>query len=186
MASKLNRFILVSLFWIISSTSIAFAQEGMSVNAGWGYFPYSSEFMHIGHPYGPDDSKISSPGSLFCGLDFVRKSWLTSSVLMDVGYVKNDLYTGDSIQHYTYTMLSFMHMWRFTYLIQENWSLYSSAGIGLTLGIKKRYGQHLKWLPIIQLVPIGVSYGKKYYVFGETGIGISLVGVRLGVGYRFD
>ena len=40
-------------------------------------------------------------------------------------------------------------------------------------------------VPDIQLNPIGVEFGRRFFGMAEMGVGVNYFGGRLGIGYRF-
>ena len=191
MTLRLHNKKIIMLYVLFLCPFISSAQNEQAVGVGWGYAPVANAiFWPSGYPDGPEYRwRISSPGSLSVQFDVVRKSWLTSSFILDAAYL-NAVYDGPKITNiYDRTIVSALHMWKFSYLNRESWQLYSSAGIGIMWGSNRHRGVEgadLKVLPAFQLVPVGVRYGRRYCVFAETEIGMSQLGLRLGVCYRFN
>lgn len=79
-------------------------------------------------------------------------------------------------------IFTFLPQLRFSYLNREYVKLYSSIGVGYTVGTFR--GSSAGWLAA-QIVPIGVTAGKKVFGFFETGAGTVFLGCRVGVGFRF-
>ena len=77
--------------------------------------------------------------------------------------------------------LSIMPTLRGKYLVKDKFSLYSSVGIGVSVG----YFEEWNIWPTFQLVPLGVTFGDKVYGFAECGAGLLYIGGSAGIGYRF-
>lgn len=62
--------------------------------------------------------------------------------------------------------------------------VYSAAGIGFGLypGFKKTEGAFVEG----EIIPIGLEIGRRWYGFGEIGVGTLFMGGQFGVGYRFS
>lgn len=66
---------------------------------------------------------------------------------------------------------------RFTYLNSKWVRLYSSLGIGAAyVG---------GFAPTFEVVPFGLTVGRKFFFFAEGGIGMEYWGANAGIGYRF-
>ena len=72
---------------------------------------------------------------------------------------------------------------RLNYMNRPKCKLYGSleAGIFLTLG----NGSGSPVVPDVQLNPIGVEFGRRFFGMVELGIGMNYTGVRGGIGFRF-
>lgn len=185
MTSGLFKRLLAAVVSLALSITYSYAVEGESVLFGWGYGPVANAiFWPSGQPYGPGSTSSISPGSVFVGLDYARRPWLASLIIVDAAYLQHQVDNGEKQTIRERVILSIMYMWRFIYLNHGNWSLYSGAGLGLSMGFQSNE-LDFKMMPVLQSVPIGASYGRKVYCFAETGAGMSLLGVRLGVGCRF-
>lgn len=71
---------------------------------------------------------------------------------------------------------------QFNWLNTKNVRLYSSAGLGLTLG---GYDKEFRAYPAAQLTPLGITAGQKVFFYAEQSFGTAYFGGKLGVGYRF-
>ena len=79
------------------------------------------------------------------------------------------------------TFVPFNAVGRFNYLNKPVVKLYGSLEAGVLLS----FGDKLALTPNVQLNPIGVEYGNKFFGMAELGVGMNYLGGRLGVGYRF-
>lgn len=78
--------------------------------------------------------------------------------------------------------LTIMPTARFKYVSKNAFNMYGSAGLGIMAG----YFQKEAYVyPTFQLVPIGLTFGRKVYGFAEFGLGTLYIGGNIGVGYRF-
>lgn len=68
-------------------------------------------------------------------------------------------------------------MARFTYINRPKLRLYSGISLGIIV--------FSCLLPTAELVPIGVSFGTKFFGFAEVGVGTDYNGCNFGIGYRF-
>lgn len=71
---------------------------------------------------------------------------------------------------------------RFTWVNRSVVRCYSS--IGLVAGMFNELGEPTYYV-FPHLVPIGVSLGRKVFVYGEFGFGAEYLGGKFGLGYRF-
>lgn len=76
---------------------------------------------------------------------------------------------------------------RFSWLNRKLLRMYSSAGLGFSVGLNdsKYKGPPTSTKFSMQVTPVGVSVGKDVFGFAEVGIGTIYVGGCLGIGYRF-
>lgn len=77
---------------------------------------------------------------------------------------------------------------RYDYIRKDKFRLYSGFGLGWGWyqGFERIDNLVLSRAhPEIQLIPIGLTFGRKCYGLLETGIGSQWCGGRLGVGFRF-
>ena len=71
---------------------------------------------------------------------------------------------------------------RFKYVSREAFTMYGSAGLGLMGGF---YDDDAYIYPTFQLVPLGLTFGRKVYGFAEFGLGTLYIGANIGAGFRF-
>ena len=71
---------------------------------------------------------------------------------------------------------------RFKYLDRPACTLYGSVGIGAWMSYDDN---EFMAKPSVQVVPLGITFGRKLYGFAESGFGMAYVGWSIGVGYRF-
>lgn len=78
--------------------------------------------------------------------------------------------------------------WRYDYIIKPGFRMYSSFGMGFGLYLNYHSEDVDYDTPLqgeVQLVPLGISFGRKWFGLVETGFGSQYVGGRIGFGYRF-
>lgn len=92
-------------------------------------------------------------------------------------------YADSPVRTKTTLTVSALGMLRYNYKDTENFRLYSSIGLGLLFDGSRdaSFGSSLH----LQLVPIGMSFGKKVFGFAELGLGSLYMGLNVGVGYKF-
>lgn len=72
---------------------------------------------------------------------------------------------------------------RFKYVNKPAFSAYGSIGVGAMIGLDED-GTFFGF-PTFQLIPIGITFGRKVYGFAEYGMGFTYIGGSVGIGYRF-
>lgn len=72
---------------------------------------------------------------------------------------------------------------RYKYVDKPAFSAYGSIGLGAIVGVYE--DGELFGLPTFQIVPIGITFGRKVYGFAEYGAGFTYLGGSVGIGYRF-
>ena len=70
---------------------------------------------------------------------------------------------------------------RCTYMDRPAVKLYGSLEAGAMFAV----GGDFTVVPDIQLNPIGVEFGRRFFGMAEMGVGMNYFGGRLGIGYRF-
>lgn len=78
--------------------------------------------------------------------------------------------------------LTIMPTARFKYVNREAFSMYGSAGLGIMAGF---FDDEAYIYPTFQLVPLGLTFGRKVYGFAEFGLGTLYIGANIGAGFRF-
>ena len=118
------------------------------------------------------------------------KRWFSLNLNLGFNHLWNDTYSvvyEDLRGKDKSTFVYFLPEAKFSYFVRRNVSLYSSVGVGLSYlsyNLSSRnYEDSLKF--DFQLVPIGVSFGHKFFGFVEAGLGTLYLGGKVGVGYRF-
>lgn len=87
-------------------------------------------------------------------------------------------YTGQRSGIQTSLSVSALVTARFNYFNKPMVRIYSSIGLGLLV-------DNSGLAPHLQVVPIGVTFGKRVYGFAEVGLGSLYMGGNIGVGYKF-
>lgn len=72
---------------------------------------------------------------------------------------------------------------RYKYVSKPAFSLYGSVGLGAMVGVDE-YGEFYGF-PTFQIIPVGITFGRKVYGFAEYGAGFTYLGGSVGIGYRF-
>lgn len=65
----------------------------------------------------------------------------------------------------------------------EIFRVYSGAGLGFHLGFNLY--SNIVFFPTLELIPVGLTVGKRLYGLIELSSGISWAGGRIGIGYKF-
>ena len=112
--------------------------------------------------------------------EYYFKKWFSLSCNTSVGVLFRAAYqegSGNDPIIETGTASSITINTRFTYLNSKWVRLYSSLGIGAAyVG---------GFAPTFEVVPFGLTVGRKFFFFAEGGIGMEYWGANAGIGYRF-
>ncbi len=172
-------------------------------NVGWGYTPamtiaeLNSPVFNgsdgLDHIYGNYLGKRVTSGMMSAEFNIQFKKWFALGTQLNAVTVSNSemsAITGQEIRRFTDYTVSALAYARFTYLHKKYVKLYSSIGAGLcfthdsTISTDELFRMNYMQ-PSFQLVPVGVTVGKRIYGTVELGLGSEYMGFRAGVGYRF-
>lgn len=189
------------LFSLVSTAQ----ERNYYLSAGYGFAPsiqssrvdcISSDYSTLASIYAPLSAELKLTGAmtieggynldkhsdLFLMGSFCRLASSSTTQKTGTGYS----YSYNSTNGNAYSLLV---GWRYNYIKRQNFTLYSSlaVGYGFYSGFNTNPTQFAnnKTLGEIQVMPIGITLGKKVYWFLETGAGTLYLGGRTGVGYRF-
>lgn len=129
---------------------------------------------------------IYTAGTISAEIDFRIKKWFSISVGAYVNTLfsaRKDGYTGKTVSiGHEGSLFTLLPMARFTYLNKEYVRLYSAVGLGVTL---VSLNTEILGFPTVQATPIGVAAGKRVFGFAELNLGVTSLGGRIGVGFKF-
>lgn len=119
------------------------------------------------------------------GLYSFNEDW---SVGLSVGYCGTvfktvDKDTREVHNRSTITLIPINVEGRLNYMNRPKCKLYGSLEAGIFLNLGNGSGSPV--VPDVQLNPIGVEFGRRFFGSVELGIGMNYTGIRGGVGYRF-
>ncbi len=167
------------------------------VRLGWGGYPLWDAVVYMAYMsepscqttmetvYGGYSGPVYVTGVISAEFSLILKKWFTLAFGLNFdAFYSSDF---DSITHRRTgvergAVVTLMPQARFTYFSRPMVKIYSSVGVGIAGG-GFRGDSYL--LPAVQLVPIGVTFGKDFFGFVEGGIGSLYVGCMAGIGYRF-
>lgn len=113
------------------------------------------------------------------------KRWFTLSVEAGVNGIwgsRLNKLNGEVVERMHGAVFTCIPHAQFNWLNRKNIRLYSSVGLGLSVGA---YDNYAEAYPAAQLTPIGITAGRKIFFFAEQSIGTAYMGGKAGVGYRF-
>lgn len=160
---------------------------------GSGSYSWDGKLSHMFADY---DGAVYSTGTVSAEFSYIFRKWLTFSMGIGYDHYWKNIYDGldDSLDGRADAgVLHLMPLARFTYLSHRNVKLYSGAGLGVSYYTNYNSGKTLfgelgiygVWYPMIQTIPVGVSFGNRFFGFAELGLGTVWCGLRAGVGCRF-
>lgn len=151
--------------------------------------PYNDNFSASGNPLDYIFSDYDGPtyitGNIMAEINFIRgKRWVFSLALAANGLWKNtyDNFTEEKTGRVSGFSATVMPQVRFNWINRDVLKLYSSVGLGLTVG---SFEDESRSWGSFQLGLLGVQVGRRFFVFGEAGCGMLYMGGKFGVGYRF-
>ncbi|MBR5833215.1 MAG: hypothetical protein IKY48_01380 [Bacteroidales bacterium] len=124
-------------------------------------------------------------GNIVAEINFIKKKrWTFSLAFAADGLWKNkyDNVTGQKTGRVSGYSATVMPQVRFNWINREVMKLYSSVGLGLSVG---SFAENSETWGCFQLGLLGIQVGRRFFVFGEAGCGMLYMGGKFGVGYRF-
>lgn len=151
--------------------------------------PYNDRMSMSSNPlhyiFSDYDGPTYMTGNIITEINFIkRKRWVFSLALAANGIWKDtfDNFTEQKTGRINGFSATVMPQVRFNWINREGMKLYSSVGLGLSVGSFD--GQKESW-GSFQLGLMGIQVGRRFFVFGEAGCGMLYMGGKAGVGYRF-
>ena len=167
------------------------------VRAGWGGYPLSDASLYgsadkmyflsppLASMYADYNGDTYMTGTFSAEFAFHFRKWFSLSLGLNANGIYSKKYSADTgLKTGTDrgVVLTFMPQARFSYLNREYVKLYSSVGAGVLYAtFQNTYSTAI----CLQLVPVGVTVGKKVFGFFEVGAGSLYVGCMAGIGCRF-
>ena len=171
-----------------------FAEEKWTVKANAAYFPTVPTIIlpfvaiAMGLATANKDNNEKSEVSLppyasIEGLYSINSRW---SVGLSAGYFGSvyriiDLDDNHEVSRTDLVFIPIALEGRYNYLNRPSVKLYGSLEAGIVLSPDS----DTDLIPDIQLNPIGVEFGRRFFGSVELGIGMNYTGIRGGIGYRF-
>lgn len=181
------------------------------LNVGWAGFPVGDALTFTSfNPWSAGETPVSYPGSvgdiyseyagpvystgiLSAELNVRIRKWFAVGAQVNFDGLWSRQYSSETglkcgvRRGVVFAVLPYA---RFIYLDRPAVRLYSAVGIGFTAGqIEAGYGRdsyvYASKYPAFQVIPVGVSVGRRIYGLFELGIGTVYTGCRAGIGYRF-
>ena len=151
--------------------------------------PYHDGLYMSGNPleyiFSDYDGPTYITGNIMAEINFIkRKRWVFSLAFAANGIWKDtyDNFTERKIGRVSGFSATVMPQVRFNWINRDVVKLYSSLGLGLTVG---SFDDASESWGSFQLGLLGVQVGRRFFVFGEAGCGMLYMGGKVGVGYRF-
>jgi hypothetical protein len=197
----MKRLSTIVLFVLVTfgATQNAAAQEfTKEVTVGWSGTPLGDEENLL--PYRDGMTMSSSPldymfseydgptymtGNFIAEINFLkRKRWAFSVAFAANGVWKDchDPMTEAKLGRISGFSATVMPQVRFNWINREVLKVYSSLGLGLTVG---SFDDRSESWGSFQLGLLGIQVGRRFFVFGEAGCGMLYMGGKAGIGYRF-
>lgn len=143
--------------------------------------PYDVDIDHAYESYGGPRRML---GLLSAEYSINRSKRFTFAVGGYVNYIWNRVnnYAGRRTGTEIGLSLHVIPTARYKYVSKPAFSAYGSIGLGAMVGCED--GEFFA-LPTFQIIPIGITFGRKVYGFAEYGAGFTYLGGSVGIGYRF-
>lgn len=192
-------FIIMSLLpaLLLSSSELSAQEFTKEITIGWAgntygdldnILPYN-DGMSMGNPleymFSDYDGPTYITGNIIAEINFIKKKrWTFSLALAANGLWKDtyDNFTEQKTGRINGFSATVMPQVRFNWINRDVLKLYSSAGLGLTVG---SFDDESESWGSFQLGLLGVQVGRRFFVYGEAGCGMLYMGGKAGVGFRF-
>ncbi len=167
----------------------------MPGNEAFGYYSYFTNYEGgLDNIYGNYMDDCITSGVISADYNIQFKRWFALGTQINgsvTSHTEMSSITGKEVAGYKSFAVSALAYARITYMNREYVKIYSAFGLGV------RYSQHGDPSEIhysfptsgfetaYQIVPYGITIGKKIYGMLECCVGSETSGLRFGVGYRF-
>ena len=195
---RLSTIVLLVLMTLGVSQNASAQEFTKEVTVGWSgaplgdeenLLPYRDGMTMSSNPldymFSEYDGRTYMTGNFIAEINFLkRKRWTFSLAFAANGVWKDchDPMTEAKLGRISGFSATIMPQWRFYWKSNDLVKLYSSVGLGLSIGSfdgnSQSYGS-------FQLGLLGFQIGRKFFVYGEAGCGYLYMGGKFGVGYRF-
>ena len=182
---------------LLSSSELSAQEFTKEITIGWAgntygdldnILPYN-DGMSMGNPleymFSDYDGPTYITGNIIAEINFIKKKrWTFSLALAANGLWKDtyDNFTEQKTGRINGFSATVMPQVRFNWINRDVLKLYSSAGLGLTVG---SFDDESESWGSFQLGLLGVQVGRRFFVYGEAGCGMLYMGGKAGVGFRF-
>ncbi len=139
--------------------------------------------------YADYKGELKSMGSFHVAAGYRLKGWLTLSGYLMYNQMWQDVLSGTSGKivdtRWSHVMAVTPEV-KFTFLNKRYVQLYGSLAAGLSF-YKSDEDSFMDYdvYPHVQVVPFGISTGRRFFGFTEVGYGTEFIGLRAGLGIRF-
>lgn len=193
-------FILIYLLpiFLLNDQTLTAQEFKKEITIGWAgtvlgdtdmLLPYNDKMSMSSNPleyiFSDYDGPTYMTGNIMAEINFIKKKrWVFSLAIAANGIWKNtyDNFTEQKTGHISGFSATVMPQARFNWINEAHLKLYSSVGMGLTIG---SFNGHEESWGSFQLGLLGIQVGRRFFVFGEAGCGMLYMGGKFGVGYRF-
>ena len=158
----------------------------------WRPWRANLEWGTLASLYGPRYEDVSQYASPYVGLRFGYrvKRWL--KVGADLGwsgfFSRQHMSEGVDLKENIHTM-TFIPKVTFFFATSKYVSAYAGVGMGVRYNLRQGEVRDIERFHVVepawQVTPIGVTVGRKVPGFAELTVGKDMVGIKVGVGYRF-
>ena len=135
--------------------------------------------------YSPKRGPEYMTGIIYGEFSIHFKRWFTLSVIAGVNGMWGRMYypvDDEWSPNRRGAVVTLLPVARFNWVNARAVRLYSSAGLGISGG---GFGGSNDCYAALQVTPIGITLGRKFFVFGECSFGTAWLGGNIGLGYRF-
>ena len=195
---RLSTIVLLVLMTLGVSQNASAQEFTKEVTVGWSgaplgdeenLLPYRDGMTMSSNPldymFSEYDGRTYMTGNFIAEINFLKRKRWTFSLAFAANGIWKDCYdpmTEAKLGRISGFSVTVMPQWRFYWKSNDIVKLYSSVGIGLSIGSfednSQSYGS-------FQLGLLGFQIGRKFFVYGEAGCGYLYMGGKFGVGYRF-
>lgn len=195
---RLSTIVLLVLMTLGVSQNASAQEFTKEVTVGWSgaplgdeenLLPYRDGMTMSSNPldymFSEYDGRTYMTGNFIAEINFLKRKRWTFSLAFAANGIWKDCYdpmTEAKLGRISGFSATIMPQWRFYWKSNDIVKLYSSVGIGLSIGSfednSQSYGS-------FQLGLLGFQIGRKFFVYGEAGCGYLYMGGKFGVGYRF-
>jgi hypothetical protein len=192
-------FIIISLLplLLLSGQKLDAQEFKKEITIGWAgntygdidqILPYNDGMYMSSNPleyiFDDYDGPTYVTGNIIAEINFIKKKrWVFSLAFAANGIWKNryDNLTEQKTGRVSGFSATVMPQVRFNWINRDILKLYSSLGLGLTIG---SFDDRSESWGSFQLGLLGIQVGRRFFVFGEAGCGMLYMGGKAGVGYR--